>query len=99
MNPRTLCHRLGGVADRIAVFDDILALGDIDQRKLMAATNILQEGNLLTVNLNYLALLQVVGNGYGHVIYGIDFQKSFHCQSSCIKIRAGGTCGRSARIG
>ncbi len=81
MDPGTLLHGRGRVTDRIAVFNDVLALGQIAERHLVAARNILQQRNRTTVDLERLALLQIVGNGHSHIVRRIDFQQSFHVRS------------------
>ena len=76
------------MADRITIFDDILTLGNGLDGKLVTTGNILLERNLSTVDLNHFTRLQIIGNGYGHVIHGIDFQKSFHLKSLCFLVLA-----------
>ena len=78
MDPGTGDHGLGGVADGITVLDDILALGDVAQSELVTAGDGLAQGDAHAVDVERFAGLQIVGEGHGDVVRGIDFQKPFH---------------------
>ena len=78
MDPGTGGHGLGGMTDGIAVLDDILALGDVAQSELVTAGDGLAQGDAHAVDVERFAGLQIVGEGHGDVVRGIDFQKPFH---------------------
>ena len=61
------------MSDRITIFDDIFALSNRLNGKLVTTADILFQDNLLAINLHYLARFQVVGKSYGNIIYCVNF--------------------------
>ena len=78
VNPPALRHVLRGVTDGIAVLHDVLARGDVAQGELMAARNVLAERHGDALDIERLALVQVVGQCDGDIVRSVDFQKPFH---------------------
>ena len=66
------------MTDRIAVFHDVLARGDVAQSELVPPGDVVPERHDGTVDIDRLALVQVIGQRDGDIVRGIDFQKSFH---------------------
>ena len=65
------------MADRITILDDVLPFGEVAQRELVPPGHRLAERHHPTVELHTLARGQI-RQRYGHIVRGIDFQKSFH---------------------
>ena len=57
VDPLTLFQVLLGMTDRVAVLDDVLAFRCIVDEHLMASRSVLQEGDVLAIHLDYIALL------------------------------------------
>ena len=72
VDPRAHLDSRGCVTNRIAILDNIFALGNRLNGKLVATVNILLQGYLLAVYLDHLARLQVVGQSYCNIIYGVN---------------------------
>ena len=87
VNPPALRNILRGVADRIAVFHDVLARGDVAQGELVSPGDVVPKRHADAVYLDRLALVQVVGQRDGDIIRGIDFQKSFHIDKMIPHVR------------
>ncbi len=81
VDPAAGRNRLRGVTDRIAVFHDILPLGDIPQGDLVSAGDILLQDHPHAVDFDLLAGLHAVGQDDADVIRRVDFHVSFHSRS------------------
>ena len=57
IHPFTLLQILLGMTDRVAILDDVLALGSIIDEHLMTSWSILQESDVLAIHFDNLALL------------------------------------------
>ena len=87
VNPPALRNILRGVADRIAVFHDVFARGDVAQGELVPPGDVVPKRHADAVYLDRLALVQVVGQRDGDIVRGIDFQKSFHINKMIPHVR------------
>ena len=71
----------GGMADGVAVFDDVFALGKVSKGNFMAKRNVVEGGNLALIPLDGLPFCKRV-HGNGHIIGRVDAYHScsfVHC--------------------
>ena len=81
MNPSAGRDSRRRVTDRIAVFHDVLAFGQIAQGEFMAPGDIFAQRHGDTLDVERFTGMQIVRQGDRHVVRSIDFQKAFHVGS------------------